>query len=232
MFTLRGAADRGLTRTPWLDSRHTFSFGDYHDPRHMGFSVLRVINDDRLAPEGGFPTHAHRDMEIISYGVEGGLAHRDSLGNGSTIGAGELQLMRAGRGIRHSEFNASRSEPARFLQIWILPEERGLEPGYEQRAFPLAERVGRWTPLVSPDGREGSLTIAQDVLLLGAVVEPGTNLPVPVRGGRRGWLQVVRGRLRLGAQALSEGDGVAVHGPVPEAVEALDTAELLFFDLP
>jgi redox-sensitive bicupin YhaK (pirin superfamily) len=232
MSTLRSASDRGSTRTSWLDSRHSFSFADYYDPRQMGFSVLRVINDDRIAPGSGFPMHGHRDMEIVSYVVEGGLAHRDSLGNGSVIRAGELQRMRAGRGIRHSEFNASATESGRFLQIWILPERPGLEPGYEQRAFPLEERLGRWLPLVTPDGEGGSLSIAQDVVISGTLLEPGLELPVPVRPGRRGWLQVVRGELQLGSRALVEGDGVAFDGPDQQQLSASTRSELLFFDLP
>jgi redox-sensitive bicupin YhaK (pirin superfamily) len=232
MSTLRSARDRGQTRTSWLDSRHSFSFADYYDPQQMGFSVLRVINDDVIAPGSGFPTHGHRDMEIVSYVVEGGLAHRDSLGNGSVIRAGELQRMRAGRGIRHSEFNASDSEPGRFLQIWIIPDRPGLEPGYEQRAFPIEERVNRWVDLVTPTGADGTLSVAQDVVISGTLLEPGQDLPVPVRPGRRGWLQVVQGQLQLGSRPLSEGDGVAFDGPGSERLLATTPSELLFFDLP
>ena len=171
MLTLRRAEERGRANLGWLDSRHSFSFGHYYDPEHMGFGPLRVINDDRVAPGGGFPTHPHGDMEIVSYVLEGGLAHKDSLGTGSVIRPGDVQRMSAGSGIRHSEFNASKTEPVHFLQIWIVPERQGLEPGYEQKTFSAEEKRGKLRLVGSRDGREGSVTIHQDVDLYATLLE-------------------------------------------------------------
>jgi quercetin 2,3-dioxygenase len=210
MLTIKTAATRGATRVSWLDSRHTFSFGDYYDPAAMGFRVLRVLNEDRVAPGAGFPTHGHRDMEILSYVLAGALEHRDSMGNGSVIRAGELQRMSAGTGVRHSEQNASRTEPAHFLQIWLLPERAGLAPGYEQRAFPEDERRGALRLAASPDGREGSLTVHQDVSLYLASLGAGDEVRQPIAPGRSAYVHVARGELDVNGRQLGPGDGVAL----------------------
>lgn len=231
MTTVRPASERGVTRWDWLDSRHTFSFGEYHDPRHMGFRALRVINDDRVAPGGGFGTHAHRDMEIITYVLEGALAHRDSLGTGSVIRPGDGQRMSAGTGIRHSEFNHSKTEPVRFLQIWILPEREGLPPGYEQKGFPLEERRGRLRLIAARDGREGAVTVHQDVDLYVTVLEPGDRVAYRLARGRHAWVQVARGSTTLNGRLLAEGDGAAVSDEGPIELAATAPAEVLLFDL-
>ncbi len=231
MIAIRRSEERGRFDHGWLDTRHTFSFADYHDPRFMGFRDLRVVNEDRVRPGEGFGTHGHRDMEIVSYVLEGALAHRDSLGNGSTIRPGEVQRMSAGTGIRHSEFNASRDEPVHFLQIWFLPARTGLAPGYEQRAFPEAERRGRLRLLVSPDGADGSLTIHQDVSVLGALLAPGEEVRRELAPGRHAWVQVARGAVELNGSALRQGDGAAVSDERSLAIRGLDAAEVLVFDL-
>ncbi|MCB9703111.1 MAG: pirin family protein [Myxococcales bacterium] len=236
MLTLRPAAERGVASFGWLESRHTFSFGHYYDPAHMGFRALRVINDDRVAPGGGFPTHPHRDAEILSYVVDGALEHRDSMGNGSVIRPGELQRMSAGSGVAHSEFNHSKREPVRFLQIWLLPRSRGIQPGYEQRAFPAGERRGALRLVASPEGRDGSLTIHAEAELWAGLVGAGEALSHALAPDRHAWVQVVRGRVRLraGERALElgEGDGVAVSGEPQLTLEGVgDEAELLVFDL-
>jgi redox-sensitive bicupin YhaK (pirin superfamily) len=179
MIQLRRSNDRGPTQLDWLDSRHTFSFGDYYDPKHMGFGDLRVINEDRVVPGAGFPTHSHRDMEIITYVLEGALAHRDSTGTSSVIRVGDVQRMSAGTGISHSEYNASQTEPVHFLQIWIIPNKTGLLPGYEQRAFSLDEHRGKWTLIAAKDGREGSVTVHQDVDVWAARFSPGGQSSFP-----------------------------------------------------
>ena len=222
----RGLADHG-----WLQSRHTFSFAGYHNPAMMGFATLRVVNEDRVQPGQGFGTHPHRDMEIVTYVIEGALEHRDSMGNGSVIRPGELQRMSAGTGITHSEFNQSNSESVHFLQIWILPEANGLEPGYEQKLFPEPERRNRWRLVGSRDGRDGSLTIHQDVNLLAAIADAGTRLDHAFVGARRGFLQVVRGSVELDGETLSAGDAVAMQDHPSLAVTARDVAELLLFDM-
>jgi redox-sensitive bicupin YhaK (pirin superfamily) len=232
MLTVRPAAERGRTLLDWLDSRHTFSFGDYYDPRHTGFRALRVINDDRVTPGAGFGTHGHRDMEIVTYVLEGALEHRDSLGTGSVIRPGDGQRMSAGTGIRHSEFNHSRAEPVRFLQIWILPEWQGLPPGYEQKSFPAAEKRGRWRLIASREGREGSVTVHQDVDLYAALLEPGERVAHALAPSRHAWLQVAKGAVTVGgATALSEGDGVSASDERALEVIAREPAELLLFDL-
>ena len=228
---IRSSDARGHANFGWLDSRHTFSFGHYYDAAHMGFGALRVINEDRVAPGGGFPTHGHSDMEIISYVLDGALQHKDSLGTGSVIRPGEVQRMTAGTGIRHSEYNDSGTEPVHFLQIWIVPERDGLTPGYEQKAFPLAERNGRLRLVGSRDGRDGSVTIHQDVDLYSAVLAAGTTVTFPVRTGRQVWVQVARGMLRVDGTAVSAGDGLAVTDSGDLTLETGEDAEVLVFDL-
>ena len=232
MLTLRKAEDRGHANFGWLDSRHTFSFGDYHDPNHMGFGPLRVINDDRVAGGGGFPTHPHADMEIVTYVLSGALAHKDSLGTGSVIRPGDIQRMSAGTGIRHSEFNASKSEPVHFLQVWITPSMRGLEPGYEQKSIVADEKRGRLRLVGSHDGRDGSITIHQDVALYATVLDQGERVTLPLAQWRSAWVQVATGAATVNGQALSEGDGVALSGVTQlEIVSKSGGAELLVFDM-
>ncbi|MGH7293887.1 MAG: pirin family protein, partial [Polyangiaceae bacterium] len=207
MMTLRKAEDRGRSKTDWLDSRHTFSFADYHDPGQMGFGRLRVINDDRVAAGRGFGRHPHRDMEILSYVLDGELEHADSMGNGSIIRPGDVQRMSAGTGVVHSEANHSKTEGVHFLQIWIEPERRGLPPGYEQKAFPEQERRGALRLVASRDGREGSVTVHQDVSLYVALLGPGQAVKAALAPGRRAWVQVARGSVTSTGQVLGEGDG-------------------------
>jgi redox-sensitive bicupin YhaK (pirin superfamily) len=230
VLRLRPAQERGHTRTTWLDSRHSFSFADYHDPAHMGFSVLRVINDDTVAPGGGFATHGHRDMEIISYVHQGTLEHKDSLGNVAQVRAGEVQRMSAGTGVRHSEYNPSDTEPVRFLQIWILPREQNLAPGYEQRMMDYAP--GQWKRLVSPRGEDGALHINQDAVLFAAHPRQGESLEYAVPAARRAYLHVVKGKVQVNGVDLAAGDAVAVEDESRVAVGAATDAELLLFDLP
>lgn len=229
MYQVRAADDRGRTRINWLDSRHSFSFGDYYDPRHMGVSALRVINDDVVVPGAGFGTHGHRDMEILTYVTQGVIAHEDSTGNREQVPAGEFQLMHAGRGIRHSEFNASAQDTLRFLQIWILPDTLGGEPGYEQKRF---ARVDGLQLVVSPDGADGSLTVRQDARVWRGTLAGGGELALPLAAGRTGYLHVVGGRVEVAGQALAEGDGIALLDEQALAAVALDATEFLFFDLP
>jgi redox-sensitive bicupin YhaK (pirin superfamily) len=232
MITVRRSQDRGQYDHGWLDTRHTFSFAGYHDPRHMGFRVLRVINEDRVRPGQGFGTHPHRDMEIVSYVLSGALEHRDSMGNGSTIRPGEVQRMSAGTGVLHSEFNPSASEPVHFLQIWILPERPGLAPGYEQKRFPDEEKRGRLRLLASSDGRDGSVTIHQDARILAAALEDGEEVRHALAPGRHAWVQVTRGEVELGGERLAAGDGAALSGEAAATVRGRSTAEVLLFDLP
>ncbi len=232
MLTVRKAAERGVSKSSWLNSQHTFSFGGYMNPRHMGFSDLRVINDDRVVPGAGFGTHGHRDMEIISYVLEGELGHRDSMGTGSVIRPGDVQRMTAGTGITHSEMNASETNPVHFLQIWIMPDEKGLEPGYEQKHFELTDRQDQWRLVGSRDGRDGSVTIHQDVSLYTATLSADTKLSYALETGRRAWLQVTRGALSVNGEALDVGDGVAISDLSQISVEATaDNTEVLLFDL-
>jgi redox-sensitive bicupin YhaK (pirin superfamily) len=231
MIALRRADERGRTRLDWLDSRHTFSFGEYHDPAHMGFRTLRVVNDDRVAPGRGFGTHPHRDMEILTWVLDGALEHRDSLGNGSVIRPGDAQRMSAGTGITHSEFNPSPAEPVHFLQIWILPARTGIAPGYEQRAFPADGRRGALRLVASSDGRDGAVTIHQDVDVYATLLASGETVTHPLARGRHAWLQVARGTARVGDTALHEGDGVATDDERTITVTATAPAELLLFDL-
>jgi redox-sensitive bicupin YhaK (pirin superfamily) len=231
MITHRPGHARGQTRLDWLDSHHTFSFANYHDPAHMGFRDLRVINEDWVQPGSGFGTHGHRDMEIITYVLEGALEHKDSLGTGSVIYPGDGQRMSAGTGIMHSEYNPSQTEPVHFLQIWIVPERQGLEPGYEQRGFPLQEKRATLRLLAAPDGRAGAISIHQDVELYVAVLEPGERVTHGLRPGRHAWLQVARGAVVLNGLALQAGDGAAVSMEPQLDISASDTVEILVFDL-
>jgi len=231
MITVQRSEERGHFDHGWLDTRHTFSFADYRDPEHMGFRSLRVLNEDRVRPGQGFGVHGHRDMEILSVVVAGALAHRDSLGTGSTIRPGELQRMTAGTGIRHSEFNASKEEPVHFLQIWILPEREGLEPGYEQRPFGAEDKRGRLRLVASPDGAEGSLTIHQDARVYASLLEPGAEVRHGLGPGRHAWLQVVSGAVQLNSQPLRAGDGAAVSGEASVVVRAAEGSDLLLLDL-
>ena len=231
MLTPRYASERGHAQHGWLDSHHTFSFADYYDPAHMGFRSLRVINEDRVTPGQGFGTHPHKDMEIISYVLEGALSHRDSMGTGSTIRPGDVQRMSAGTGVTHSEQNASRGEPVHFLQIWILPARPGGKPGYEQKAFPEAERRGKWRLVASPDGRDGSVTINQDVALYASLPGAGENLRHELAQGRNAWLHVARGKVELGGEALGAGDAAAISDARSVELTGRDDSEVLLFDL-
>jgi redox-sensitive bicupin YhaK (pirin superfamily) len=231
-LTIRRSEERGKADFGWLDSRHTFSFGHYYDPTQMGFGPLRVINEDRVAPGGGFPTHPHSDMEILSYVIDGGLEHRDSLGTGSVIRPGDVQRMSAGTGLRHSEFNASKTEPVHFLQIWIIPEKRGIAPGYEQKTFPADEKRGRLKLIGSRDGREGSVTIHQDIALYASLLKPGEAVAQEVAAGRGAWVQVARGKVLIDGREANAGDGFAIEGPARVGVEGAESAEVLLFDLP
>jgi quercetin 2,3-dioxygenase len=231
MIVVRDRGRRGRTQLGWLDSRHTFSFGDYHDPNHMGYRSLRVINDDRVIPGAGFGTHGHRDMEIISYVLSGALAHKDSLGTGSTIRPGEIQRMSAGTGITHSEYNASATEPVHFLQIWIVPESSGIAPGYEQKRFAPEECRNRFRLVADRHGTDGAVTIHQDVRLHAATLEAGTTVTQPLPPGRYAWLQVARGVVSLEGDELREGDGAAIHEEDSIGLETSTGAELLWFDL-
>ncbi len=231
MMKLRRAEDRGHAQHGWLDSRHTFSFADYYDPAQMGFRALRVINEDRVKPAAGFGTHPHRDMEILSYVLEGGLAHKDSLGTGSTILPGDVQRMSAGTGVTHSEYNASASEPVHFLQIWLLPERPGLTPGYEQKHFAAAERQGRLKLLASRTGSDGSLTLHQDVALYGGLLDKGQHAELALAQGRHAWVQVARGTVKVNGETLRPGDGAAISGEPRLVLEGEEPAEVLVFDL-
>lgn len=231
MYHIRKAADRGRTQFGWLDSYHSFSFGDYYDPRHMGFRSLRVINDDRIDPGQGFGMHPHRDIEILTYVLDGSLEHRDSLGNAGQIRAGELQRMSAGTGIRHSETNPSTDRPVHLYQIWLLPRTTGLQPSYEQKAFPEAERCNAWRLVASADGADSSLRLHQDAAVYLAAMDDSRPLDHELRPGRHAWLQVLRGRVRVNGHVLETGDGVAVSDEPRLETIALERAEMLLFDL-
>lgn len=231
MFEIRRAGERGTAQFGWLDSRHTFSFGQYHDPRHMGFGPLRVINEDRVQPGQGFDTHGHRDMEIISYVLEGALEHKDSLGNGSVMRPGDVQRMTAGTGVRHSEFNHSKSELVHFLQIWVLPESEGLEPGYEQKTFSEADKRGALRLIGSRDGREGSVTIHQDVDVYAACLGEADEVTHRLAAGRRAWVQLARGRAEVNGTPLEAGDGVGLADQSLVALRGVSEAEVLLFDM-
>lgn len=229
MLQVRKAADRGRVDFGWLDSRHTFSFGEYYDPGFMGFGLLRVINDDRVAPGGGFGMHGHREMEIVSYVLDGSLAHKDSIGTGSVIARGDVQRMSAGTGIRHSEFNGSDSEAVRFLQIWLLPNVNGLAPSYEQKNFP--DRVGKLRLVASSDGRDGSVTVHSDADLYATVLAQGGSVEHAFADQRIGWVQVARGSVEVNGVMLEEGDGLAVADEAKITLAAGGPAEALVFDM-
>jgi len=231
MMTIRKASDRGLADHGWLKSRHTFSFADYHDPRHMGFRGLRVINDDRVSGGQGFGAHPHRDMEIISYVLDGELAHKDSLGTGAVIRRGDVQRMSAGTGVVHSEFNASKQDPVHFLQIWIMPAKRGIAPSYAQRDFADDAKRGTMRLVASPDGADGSLTINADARVYAGLLGAGQRHELALASGRGAWVQVARGAARIGDLELGEGDGVAIENERTIALEGVRDAELLAFDL-
>jgi len=234
MITRRPSNERGHANHGWLDTFHTFSFADYHDPAHMGFRALRVINEDRVQAGRGFPTHPHADMEILTFVLAGALTHADSMGTGSTIRPGDVQRMSAGTGVTHSEFNASRTDPVHLLQIWILPEQRGLRPEYEQKAFPEAERRGRLRLIASQDGADGAVTVHQDVRLYATVLDSGQQVTQALAPGRFAWVQVARGAVVLNDSALAAGDGAAIQGESQLEIVAngaAGTSELLLFDL-
>lgn len=231
MITRRPATERGTSDFGWLDSRHSFSFGEYYDPNHMGFRTLRVINDDRVAAGAGFGRHPHRDMEIFSYVLDGALAHKDSLGTGSTVGPGEVQKMSAGTGILHSEFNPSQTEPTRFLQVWIIPQRVGLPPSYEQKAFSDDEKRGRLKLIGSTDGRDGSIVFQQDVSIYACILAPGQSVEHTPAAGRGVWVQVARGGVAVNGVVLDEGDGVAIEDESVVSVRGRSDAEVLLFDL-
>jgi redox-sensitive bicupin YhaK (pirin superfamily) len=231
MITVRRAEDRGHADHGWLDTNHTFSFASYFDPRHMGFRSLRVINDDTVAPGRGFGTHGHRDMEIISYVLEGALEHRDSMGTGSVIRPGDVQRMSAGTGVHHSEFNASKTEPVHFLQIWILPDEEGIEPGYEEKTFGDDAKRNQLRLIASPDGRDGSVTIHADANVYATVLDPGREVSLDVGPDRHVWVHVARGYAVVNGERLGAGDGAAASGEGAITLVGEDEAEVLVFDL-
>ncbi|BAZ03909.1 pirin family protein [Calothrix sp. NIES-3974] len=228
---VRDRHHRGVTQISWLDSRHSFSFGNYYDPEHMGFRSLRVINDDKVAPGGGFATHGHKDMEIFTYVLSGAIEHKDSLGTGSVIRPGEAQIMSAGTGIMHSEFNHSQTEPVHFLQIWILPERKGLTPRYEQKAFPLNEREGKLRLIAAKDGRDGAVKIYQDVDLYTSILGQGDVVEFDVSANRYGWVQVAQGTVNVNGIELYGGDGLEIRGAEHLEISSQDRGEILLFDL-
>ena len=232
MITLRKAGDRGHADHGWLDSWHSFSFADYHDPAHMGFGPLRVINEDRVQPGMGFGTHGHRDMEIISYVLDGELAHDDSMGNGSVIVPGDVQRMSAGRGVRHSEFNPSKTTPVHFLQIWIEPARAGIDPGYEQTHVSAAAKRGRLQLIASPDGRAGSVTIHQDATVWAGLLDGDESARHDLAPGRRAYVHVARGSVRINGDALGEGDAARIEREGTVILDRGQKAEVLLFDLP
>ena len=231
MITIRRSEERGHINHGWLDTYHTFSFDKYYDPRHMSFGSLRVINEDRVAAGHGFPTHSHRDMEIITYILEGGLAHQDSMGNGSIIKPGEVQRMTAGTGVAHSEANPSADEAVHLLQIWIIPNARGLTPGYEQKMFSDESKQGKLALIASQNGREGSVTINQDADVYASKLDAGQNVTHTTAGGRKVWIQVARGSVSVNEVDLQQGDGAALTDETTVTVEGNEPAEILLFDM-
>ena len=232
MIQVRKSNERGHADHGWLDSHHTFSFADYYDPANMGFRALRVINEDRVQPGQGFGTHGHRDMEILSYVLRGGLAHKDSSGGGGVIRPGEVQRMSAGTGVMHSEFNASRSEPVHFLQIWLVPDRRGIAPSYEQKSFPPEQRQGQLRLIASPDAADGSVKIHQNANVYTTLLGKGESVTHALAPGRHAWVQVARGQIRLGDLVLSAGDGAAISDEHSLTLTGDEPSEVLLFDLP
>jgi redox-sensitive bicupin YhaK (pirin superfamily) len=231
MINIRKSNDRGRANHGWLDTHFTFSFADYFDPEHVQFRTLRVMNDDRVAGSGGFPMHPHRDMEIVTYVLEGALEHRDSLGHGSVIKPGDVQYMSAGSGVTHSEFNPSKTEPVHLYQIWMLPEKKGLKPAYDQKNFDEAEKRGKLRLVASPDGRDGSLKIRQDNQLYATVLGAGDSVKHALKPERYAYVQVARGSVRLNGQQLAEGDGAAISAEKSVELTGVKDAEVLLFDL-
>ncbi len=231
MITTRKSSERGHTSIDWLDSRHTFSFGDYHDPRHMGFRTLRVLNDDRVQRAQGFGTHGHRDMEIVTWVLEGSLEHKDSMGNQSVIGPGDVQRMSAGTGVMHSEWNPSKTDGVHFLQMWILPDKAGTAPGYEEKKIPVAERRAKWRRIADKDGRDGAVRIGADASILNTVLEKGEEVAYQPAPSRSLWLHVARGSVEVNGTALGEGDGLAIQDEKSFTVKAKGPSELMLFDL-
>jgi redox-sensitive bicupin YhaK (pirin superfamily) len=231
MITVRRSGERGHAEHGWLDSRHTFSFADYYDPAHMGFRALRVINEDRVTAGQGFGKHSHRDMEIISYVLEGGLEHKDSMGTGEVIRPGDVQRMSAGTGVTHSEFNASKREPVHFLQIWIQPDKRGGAPSYEQKTFSPSDKAGQLRLVASPDGRDGSVTLGADARLFAGVFASGQTAEHALAAGRGAWVHVVRGKAKVNGTELAAGDAVALSEERTVRIEGIDDGEVLVFDL-
>ena len=231
MMTIRRASDRGRADHGWLDSHHTFSFASYHDPKHMGFRALRVINDDRVAGGQGFGSHSHRDMEIISYVLDGALAHKDSIGTGEVIRSGDVQRMSAGTGVVHSEYNASPNVPVHFLQIWIQPDKQGIKPSYEQKTFNDPDKRGRLRLVASPDARDGSITIHADANVYAGILGAGDHAELAVRPRRFAWVHVARGKVRINGTELGAGDGASFDSEQTLELEGIDEGELLVFDL-
>ena len=232
MIEVRHARDRGHADHGWLVSDHSFSFADYHDPAHMGFGPLRVINEDRVAPGMGFGTHGHREMEIISYVLEGALGHKDSMGNGSAIRPGDVQRMSAGTGVRHSEFNEQKQDTTHFLQIWIEPDQRGIAPSYEEKNFPEAQKRGRLRLVASPDGRDGSVLIHQQATVHAGLFDGDERATLAIENGRRAYVHVARGTVRVNGHALAAGDAIKLIGEREVTIDDGDGAEVLVFDLP
>ena len=231
MITVRKSSERGHADHGWLNTRFTFSFADYYDPKHEQFRTLRVMNDDRVAGGGGFPMHPHRDMEIVTYVLEGALEHRDSMGNGSVIKPGDIQYMSAGTGVTHSEFNASKTEPVHLYQIWMFPEKRGLKPAYDQKNFGEAEKRGRLRLIASPDGRDGSVKIRQDNELYATVLRKNESVKHELKPERHAYVQVARGSVTINGKSLAEGDGAAISAEKSVELTGVDNAEVLLFDL-
>ena len=231
MMTIRKAAERGHADHGWLDSHHTFSFADYYDPDHMGFRGLRVINDDRVEAGQGFGAHPHRNMEIVSYVLDGALAHKDSTGTAAVLRPGEVQRMSAGTGVVHSEYNPSRDDEVHFLQIWLVPEKRNVEPEYEQKTFSDADKRGKLVLVASPDGGERSLAINADARIYAGILDEGDRATLALADGRGAWVQVARGKVRVNGQDLAEGDGAAIEGQKQIEIEGVDDGEVLAFDL-
>ena len=231
MITVRRAGERGHFNFGWLDTYHTFSFGDYFDPRHMGFRSLRVINEDRVRAGRGFPTHPHKDMEIITYILEGALEHRDSMGTGSVIRPGEVQRMSAGTGVTHSEYNPSETEPVHLLQIWLMPDRANHRPGYEQKTYTDDEKLGGFRLIASPDGASGSVTIHQDARVYASLLEAGSEVSHALEENRHAWVQVARGAIEINGQRLSQGDGAALSNERLLTIKGVEASEILLFDL-